>query len=77
MPEQEARYEVAAWEDAIRDFLAGKQRVTVLDIARGLQIDVPRLGTADRRPIVAALERLGWKRGKREGGARWWCPRDG
>ena len=74
-PEQEARYEADAWEDAIEGFLAGKQRVTVLEVARGgLHIDVPRLGTADQRRIMAALERLGWRRGKRAGGARWWVP---
>ena len=73
MPEQEARYETDAWEEAIRGFLAGKQRVTVLEVARdGMHIDVPRLGTADQRRIAATLERLGWARGKREGVARWW-----
>jgi predicted P-loop ATPase len=75
MPEQEARYEADAWEDAIRDFLAGKQRVTVLEVAHdGLHIDVPRLGTADQRRITAVLERAGWGHGKRAGQARWWVP---
>ena len=54
-------------------FLAGKQRTTVLDVARqGLRIELPRIGTADQRRITAALERLGWARGKRVGAARWW-----
>jgi predicted P-loop ATPase len=75
MPEQEARYEADAWEDAIRGFLTGKQRVTILEVARGgLHIDLPRIGTADQRRITAALERLGWSRGKREGAARPWLP---
>jgi predicted P-loop ATPase len=75
MPEQEARYEADAWEDAIRDFLAGKQRVTILEVARdGLLIEVPRLGTADQRRITAVLERAGWSHGKRSGHARWWVP---
>jgi predicted P-loop ATPase len=75
IPEQEARYEVDAWEDAISGFVAGKHRTTVLKVARdGLHIDVPRISTADQRRITAALERLGWGRGKREGNARWWVP---
>jgi predicted P-loop ATPase len=72
-PEQEARYEADAWEERIERFLAGKQRTTVLDVARnGLEIEIPRIGTADQRRITAALERLRWSRGKREGTARWW-----
>jgi predicted P-loop ATPase len=72
-PEQEARYEVDAWEEEIMGFLEGKQRTTVLDVARqGLRIELPRIGTADQRRITAALERLGWARGKRVGAARWW-----
>ena len=75
MPEQEARYEADAWEESIRAFLTGKRRTTVLEVARdGLHIDVARLGTADQRRITAALERLGWERGKRAGSARWWVP---
>jgi predicted P-loop ATPase len=75
MPEQEARYEADAWEDAIRGFLAGKVRVTVLEVARdALHIEVPRLGTADQRRITAVLERAGWTHGKRSGHARWWVP---
>jgi predicted P-loop ATPase len=72
-PEQEARYETDAWEEEIRSFLTGKQRTTVLDVAKhGLKIELPRIGTADQRRITAALERLGWARGKRAGAARWW-----
>ena len=72
-PEQEARYEADAWEEEIRSFLAGKQRTTVLDVAQhGLKIELRRIGTSDQRRITAALERLGWARGKRTGAARWW-----
>jgi predicted P-loop ATPase len=72
-PEQEARYEADAWEEEIRSFLAGKQRTTVLEVAQhGLKIELPKIGTADQRRITAALERLGWTRGKRAGAARWW-----
>jgi predicted P-loop ATPase len=72
-PEQEARYEADAWEHEIGSFVAGKQRTTVLDVAQhGLRIELPKIGTADQRRITAALERLGWVRGKRAGSARWW-----
>jgi predicted P-loop ATPase len=72
-PEQEARYEADAWEEEIKRFLGGKAKTTVLEVARdGLHIELPRIGTADQRRITAALERLGWRRGKREGIARWW-----
>jgi predicted P-loop ATPase len=74
-PEQEARYEADAWEQEVRNFIAGKPRTTVLDIAQnGLKIALPRIGTADQRRITAVLERLAWGRGKRAGAARWWIP---
>ena len=74
-PEQEARYEADAWEEAIKGFLTGKKKTTVLEVARdGLDIELPKIGTADQRRITAALERLGWGRGKRAGITRWWVP---
>jgi predicted P-loop ATPase len=73
VPEQEARYEADAWEQQIENYLVGKKRATVLEVANnGLKIELPRIGTADQRRITAALERLGWSRGKREGSARPW-----
>jgi len=70
-PEQDARYEADAWEQVIADFLPGKSQTTVLEVAlQGLSFDKPKLGTADQRRIVAALERLGWVRGARTSTAR-------
>jgi predicted P-loop ATPase len=74
-PEQEARYEADDWEQAIGEWLAGRDKCTSLDVARrALFIETPRLGTADQRRIAAALERLGWSRGGRSGakGEREW-----
>ena len=72
VPEQAARYEADAWEEKIEGFLAAKQKTTVLEVARNcLEIELPRIGTADQHRITAALERLGWKRGKRDEKARW------
>jgi hypothetical protein len=75
-PEQDARYETDAWEESISAFLTGKSEITISEVAKkALRIDTPKLGTADQRRIGAALERLGWTRGKRTGAARPWVPR--
>jgi predicted P-loop ATPase len=75
-PQQEARYEADAWEDAIAKFLEGRSRTTVLEVARdGLFIELPKIGTADQRRVSAAMERLGWTRGERTTGGRWWINR--
>ena len=74
--EQEARFEVDAWEDAIAKYLANSLKTTVLNVAQqALFIDLPRIGTADQRRIAAAMERLGWMRGERTFAGRWWIPR--
>ena len=71
-PEQEARYEADAWEQAVADYVVGKERVTILQVAvHGLDFDKPKLGTADQRRIGAALERIGWVRGARSNGVRY------
>jgi predicted P-loop ATPase len=74
MPEQEARYEADAWEENIQKYLNGCTRVTVGQVAReALFIETPHIGTAEQRRIAAALERLGWKRRKKDWeGKRWW-----
>jgi len=76
MVEQEARYEGDTWEDTIRDYLRTQSKVTVGQIAReALFIETPRIGTADQRRIAAALERLGWRRQRKDWqGKRWWTP---
>jgi predicted P-loop ATPase len=75
-PEQDARYEADAWEEAIAAYLAGKTEVTITEVAkRALRIDTPRLGTSEQRRIGAALDRLDWTRGKRTGATRPWVPR--
>jgi predicted P-loop ATPase len=77
MPEQTDRYENDAWEEAIRTYLKGKDRVTIGEVAKlGLTIETPRIGTADQRRIAAVLETLGWERLKVDWqGKRWWGPR--
>jgi predicted P-loop ATPase len=78
MPEQAARYESDAWEENIEIYVQGRSWVTISEVAReALHIETSRLGTAEQRRIGAALERLGWERGKREPGtgARRWVKR--
>jgi predicted P-loop ATPase len=77
-PQQEARYEADVWEETIGSYLAKNARVTVLQVAReALCIETPRIGTSEQRRISAALDRLGWRREKPNGGTdwqgkRWW-----
>ena len=75
MPEQAARYEGDAWEETIAAYLEDKSKVTIGQIARqALDIETPRIGTADQRRIGAALEQLGWRRLKKDSqGRRWWA----
>lgn len=59
--EQEARFEVDAWEPAIERFLAGRIRVQVSEVAReALDIVAAKVGTAEQRRISRILTRLGW-----------------
>jgi predicted P-loop ATPase len=73
-PIQDERYESDGWEDAIEAYLRTSLKVTVMEVARqALHIDLPKIGTADQRRIGAALERLGWCRGRRgNSGERFW-----
>jgi predicted P-loop ATPase len=72
-PQQEARFEVDAWEEAIAQWLASRQQTTVLEVAKeALFIETPKLGTTEQRRISGILERLGWVRGKRTPAARPW-----
>jgi hypothetical protein len=71
--EQEARFEADAWEEAVEQHLCGQTRTTILKVAReGLQIETPRIGTADQRRIRNILIRQGWNEGPRSSTARWW-----
>jgi predicted P-loop ATPase len=76
--EQAARYESDAWQETIAQYLDNvfEKKVTVGQVARqALNIETPRIGTADQRRIAAALERLGWKRQPKDWqGTRWWSP---
>jgi predicted P-loop ATPase len=79
VPEQEARYEIDAWEEKIEEYLKLVSRTTIGRVGReALGFETARFGRADQNRIAAALERLGWRR---EGtkvdwqGNRWWSKR--
>jgi predicted P-loop ATPase len=73
--EQEARFETDVWEEKIAEFLEGRSKVTIWQVAReGLFIETARIGTADQRRVMATMERLGWRRLPQKDwqGKRWW-----
>jgi predicted P-loop ATPase len=73
-PVQAERYESDdAWEEPIAEFLVGRTRTTVAEIARGpLGITTARVARADQVRIMAILEILNWRRLKRQGQMRPW-----
>jgi predicted P-loop ATPase len=72
-PQQEARYEADAWEEAIARFLSNVSRTTIGEVAAdALGITTARIGTHEQRRIGTAMERLGWRRGKRTNAGRFW-----
>lgn len=77
-PQQEARRESDAWEDAIRDYLTGRDIALVSEVARfGLKIETARLGTGEQRRIAALMTGMGWERKPKDGyGIRWWSRPD-
>ncbi|WP_426615382.1 VapE domain-containing protein [Bradyrhizobium sp. McL0616] len=73
-PEQEARFDVDAWEELIAKYLATQMKVTVWQVAhQALFIETAKIGTADQRRITSILELLGWRRLPKDWeGKRFW-----
>jgi predicted P-loop ATPase len=66
-PEQDARFEPDVWENSIRDFLVGRSSVLVGQVARdALHFETQRIGRVEQNRITAVLERLGWRRQKKD-----------
>jgi predicted P-loop ATPase len=64
-PQQAKRYEADVWEENISKYLATRTDVTIGEVAnKALNLTTDRIGTAESRRIAAALENLGWERGK-------------
>jgi predicted P-loop ATPase len=74
MPEQEARYEPDAWEEAIENYLAsGPEKFTVGQVAlHALFLENKHLGRREQNRITAIFEKLGCQRGARTKKAKWW-----
>lgn len=70
-PEQEARYEGDAWEDAIARFCSDKMRTTTADIATlALGMPLERITPTVQGRIGAVMRRMGWQH--RNNGGRFW-----
>jgi predicted P-loop ATPase len=70
--EQEARYETDAWSQPISDYLEGRTRVRVNDVAHdALGLPVVSIGTSQQRRIAGVLTTLGWST-KRDKHGRWY-----
>jgi predicted P-loop ATPase len=64
-PEQAKRFEADPWEQTIREFVAGRERVNVTSIAKdALGLDVGKVGTIEQRRISGVLVDLGWIAGR-------------
>jgi predicted P-loop ATPase len=75
-PQQSDRYEADVWEERIAGFLANRTDVTISEVATmALRMETASIGTAEQRRIGAALERLGWERGKNTATRRPWVRR--
>lgn len=76
-PRQENRYEGDAWEEKIADHYNQypSTQTTLLQIAiNALGFTEARIGTADQRRIIAAIEHLGWAKGPRQKYGYVWLP---
>jgi predicted P-loop ATPase len=71
-PEQDARFEVDAWNDPTVRHLQTVVRVTIPDIAvNALGLQLSRLGVPEQKRIASILRRLGWVQ-RRNRNERWW-----
>jgi predicted P-loop ATPase len=71
-PEQAARYVGDIWEDRIEQYIADKERVTALEIARdGLSIPHGQMRQEHALRIASILRDAGWEP-RRTGRIRWW-----
>jgi predicted P-loop ATPase len=60
-PQQDDRFEGDPWDDLIADFVVGRTRVQVAEIARhALLIESAKIGTSEQRRIASILTGLGF-----------------
>jgi predicted P-loop ATPase len=76
-PEQAKRFEADPWDLPIREFVAGKERVSVTSVAIGaLGLEVGKVGTIEQRRISGVLIELGWAAGRDRNGRFYSAPAD-
>jgi predicted P-loop ATPase len=76
-PEQAKRFEADPWEQTIREFVAGRERVNITSVARdALSLDVGKVGTIEQRRISGVLIELGWTSGRDSKGRFYSAPGD-
>lgn len=69
--EQDLRYMTDSWEDYIRPWLEGQQRVTVSDVlSLALHIRIERHDRSAQTRVGAILHRMGWRKKQESGGDR-------
>lgn len=78
VPEQRQRFEVDPWDETIREFSAGRNRLTITEIARqALGFDtICKVGTSDQRRITSVLADMGWTPGRDWKGRYFTAPLD-
>jgi predicted P-loop ATPase len=77
-PEQAKRFEADPWQQTIREFVAGRERVNATSVVRdALGLDVGKVGTLEQRRISSVLVDLGWTSGRDSIGRYDSAPREG
>lgn len=71
--EQEARYEGDIYESLIADFVQGRDRVTLEEIAFDcIKLETAKTSRPEQRRIGEAMKAIGWERKRESTGARKW-----
>ena len=74
-PEQAARYEGDAWEEAVTEYLNTMSRTTIGEVAKSaLGFETQRIGTTDQNRIRAIMTTARWHPAEQRGtgGVRFW-----
>lgn len=72
LPVQAERLWVDAWEPKVRDYLAARSTVTLLEVAEGgLILEAARFGVGEQRRLAGLMRHLGWAL-KRSMTSRYW-----
>jgi len=74
--EQEARLFVDAWQEPVQQYLAGRSRTTLMEVAQGaLYIEQSRFTLPEQKRLATVLRAVNWELKRSTGGSRIWAPR--